>query len=173
MDDYSGKNGDWLRATEQQVRELEHLRRLVSHGLRRLRRRMRESKGAREQEDCMADILRLSQVQMKLIPMERDLRREMEEARQHALSPARALEEEDWRVMEDALERRRFSPGSGGPASGNGSQGAGTERLGVYQRQHVEGDTPIGEAKGTMGARIVPIKEMPEGLAGGPDPDGI
>ena len=100
----------WRKATEEQLRELERMRRTVSQALRILRRRMRDSKGNTEQQGCMADILRLSQIQIKLIPLEQDLHRELEgQTDQLAVSAGQALSEEEWQVLEQAIQQRKLT----------------------------------------------------------------
>lgn len=102
-----GSGQDWLRATVEQVGELVELRRALSQELRRLRRAMREKGGSEQQENCMAEIIKLSQVQMKLIPLEQTLRREMESLMHQQRAVVQELSAEDWNLLEDALERRR------------------------------------------------------------------
>ena len=119
QDGLGGKDAAWLKATQEQIRDLEQIRRMVSRSLRRLRRKMREQKGIEGQEACIAEMARLTQLQVKLIPLEQDLRRRMEEARRDGKAPSQALDEEDWQLLEDALKRRqRVAEDEGSPASG-------------------------------------------------------
>lgn len=95
----------WRKATAEQIRELARIRRIVSHELRKLRRKMRSTAHNDAGEDYVAEVIRLSQLQMKLIPLEQNLRRDIAEM-QVAGQESRSLSEEDWRLLQDALLRR-------------------------------------------------------------------
>lgn len=118
-DGLDGEGAAWLKATQEQIRDLEQVRRMVSRSLRRLRRKMRELKGIEGQEACIAEMARLTQLQVKLIPLEQDLRRRMEEVRRNGQEPSQALGEEDWQLLEDAFRRRqRVAEDEESPAGG-------------------------------------------------------
>lgn len=110
----------WRKATEEQLKELARMRRMVSQELRKLRRRMRECRTGSEQDGCMSEMIRLSQVQMKLIPLEQGLRRDMADAVKGKTATSHGLSEADWDVLDAALKRRST-------ASQGASQGAGTD----------------------------------------------
>lgn len=101
---------EWRKATAEQIRELARIRQLVSQHLRRLRRRMRAATQDNAMQECLAEVVRLSQLQMKVIPLEQGLRRDMAElpAQPQEIS---GLSEEDWRLLEDALRRRNTGEG--------------------------------------------------------------
>lgn len=115
QDDQNG--AVWLKATGEQIRELARIRRMVSLELRKLRRKLRRTIEDDASEDYVAEVIRLSQLQMKLIPLEQGLRRDMAEAHTNSQEP-RGLSEEDWQLLHSALLRRGVvSPDSQGASA--------------------------------------------------------
>lgn len=100
------RHGAWLAATRAQIRELEWLREMVAETLRKLRRALRHPQDG-ENPVALGDMLRFSQLQMKLIDQEQELRRVLAKESPESGEEPRALTEAEWLFLEEAIARRK------------------------------------------------------------------
>jgi hypothetical protein len=87
-----------------QLAQIRELRNTLGMAVTSLNRKMRECSGAMEQEGCMAELMKLSQMQMKLLPMEQELQRCHDES---ADNKSYRLSESDWKILERAIARKK------------------------------------------------------------------
>jgi len=87
-----------------QLAQIRELRNTLGMAVTSLNRKMRECSGATEQEGCMAELMKLSQMQMKLLPMEQELQRCHDES---ADNKSYRLSESDWKILERAIARKK------------------------------------------------------------------
>lgn len=96
-----GDDGDMLAEQLAQIREM---RMALGRAVKELNRKMRECSGATEQQNCMAELMKLSQMQMKLLPLEQEMQRCHDEA---AVQAGYQLSEADWKILERAIARKK------------------------------------------------------------------
>lgn len=96
-----GENEDML---VMQLRQIREMRVVLGLAVEKLNRKMRECSGANEQENCMAELMKLSQMQMKLLPLEQEVQRCHDEA---ADRKSYRLSEADWKIIERAIARKK------------------------------------------------------------------
>lgn len=111
-------HGQWQEITEQQLKELARLRRLLHRETRHLERRIAQESVSNDplsqkaREAAMADLLRVSQVQMKIMAQEQELLNMLETARAKTMNETsdnarKELSAEDWLLLETVIRKRR------------------------------------------------------------------
>ncbi|MCH2546849.1 MAG: hypothetical protein MK052_04470 [Alphaproteobacteria bacterium] len=106
----------WQKTTQQQLKELAQLRRILSTESLRLKNILNKNcaasglleKGAREQ--AVAEVIRIAQAYLKLISQEQSLYGEILKQLEHANSKkadSQLLSETEWQMLETAIDKRR------------------------------------------------------------------
>lgn len=125
----------WKEITLLQVKELGQLRVMLAAARRELQGRMRllrRKKRGQESEEgvrqALAEIVQLAQMQMKVVPLEQDLLRAVQQTQNDRQAEDAPLSEADWKLLQDALTRRGHEA----------LRSAGADRTGIDGSQQVK-----------------------------------
>jgi len=126
------------RATRQQLVELKRWRKTLTCMMERLNKRAVQQEGDEKlAEAALANILRLAQTHIKTVDMEQALMQRLGTQGKAQEKPPKRLSDEDWKILEAALEKRRRSLALAE---------AGEFVAGVDDGEHVEGEAAIGKS---------------------------
>lgn len=107
------KQKDWKEVALQQAQELGQLRAMLVTARKELQNRMRRIRSRKRGEGCegelhetLTGIVQLTQMQMKVVPLEQDLLRAAEEAQGNRQGADTPLSDEDWKLLQDVMMKR-------------------------------------------------------------------
>lgn len=102
----------WQKVTSQQLKELARLRRLMCRETMHLEWRIKQESASNDpssqkmRDAAIADLLKVSQVHMKIMAQEQDLLRMLETADGQG-EAHQELSAEDWLLLETVIQKRR------------------------------------------------------------------